>query len=343
MPFQKKQERIIVIAAALSVLTIVLVIANILSPAKTNFHSIQQHKAAINDIMTIHEKNDGKVIASDTYTRVISQEAKKYVMLDLITWNNTHSFERLRYETLTEISIFHLIPLADGSFEYDGDGIQLPRIINTAHAHGVRVTVAWGGGGVPIDVIDGVLSNAHQREITIDNLVREVKNNDYDGIQVDLEDFPRTNTISGDSNRELFSQFIIELHNRLKQADLTYTLSIAIPSEDEENVFDLSLLQKYVNYILVMNYDYPATGQSISESMSTYASTLNDRRQLILGLSLVTPPYETPQSISKRIEFLNKAGYGGVFFWESEAFSSRGDPLWTVIEDNLHVFRAFTN
>ncbi|MFT3826053.1 MAG: glycoside hydrolase family 18 protein [Chitinophagaceae bacterium] len=130
----------------------------------------------------------------------------------------------------------------------------------------------------------------------ISNALALIDREHVNGISIDFEEVPL-------SCSNQYSTFIKALSMALHKKDNTMQLSIALPGLDEEGVFDISELSKYVNYIIVMAYDYywkssviagptaPLTsnhpwleGADVTTSIARYISRGAPLNKLLLGI-----------------------------------------------------------
>lgn len=210
-------------------------------------------------------------------------------------WLSQDLYLNLRYDAVTTISYFGLKVQTNGSLykvSYPPTGL-----INTAHSNNVKVVVSlisdWGSTD-----IDTILSSTSVQTTLINNLLHEVQVNNFDGVDIDLEGFPAINRTNGQSNKTLFTKFIMSLSNKFRTANPNYRLSIDIPAADWDNVFDVSTLKNYVDYLMIMGYDYhwatgPTAGAvaplnssnniSVTNSVNAYIQTI-PKNKLLLGV-----------------------------------------------------------
>lgn len=113
-------------------------------------------------------------------------------------------------------------------------------------------TVAWFDG----DAIHEILSDDDAREDHIKEIVRMVRRNGFDGVNIDYES-KLSDTI------DYFSEFLKELEDALGSKDLTCTIEARMPAEsrwvdvpDEiEYANDYEAMNKYCDWVEIMAYD----------------------------------------------------------------------------------------
>jgi spore germination protein len=91
------------------------------------------------------------------------------------------------------------------------------------------------------------------------NLARQViallQKRKANGINLDFENI-------ANSQRDLFTNFVIDLANELKKADSSYVLTLAVPALDFDQTFDFVQLNNAVAYYVVMGYEFYGKGST---------------------------------------------------------------------------------
>lgn len=101
------------------------------------------------------------------------------------------------------------------------------------------------------------LSNTAAQGKLINNLVQLVAQQNIDGISVDFEEVPA-------AHRTDYTAFIKALATALHQQNKDLQVSIAIPALDPTEIFDVGALASYVDYFIVMAYDYYWRGSAVA-------------------------------------------------------------------------------
>ena len=121
------------------------------------------------------------------------------VMANMVTWTSQNGYSSIQWNGLTEITIFHVYPIANGSIVYDGSEVNLPSVIATAHSHNVKVCLAVGGSGSPAWNYDSKIVNSPSlRAALANNIAAEVSKEGYDWVHWDFE-----NNLAGFQRKEL--------------------------------------------------------------------------------------------------------------------------------------------
>jgi spore germination protein len=110
---------------------------------------------------------------------------------------------------------------------------------------------------------DTVLRNPQARDNTIANIVRVVKANNYDGVNVDFEFVPTTGRKDFSIDRQEMTAFMRILNSNLKKLGKETHMSV-LPlvgvSPEMSNVYDYRGLSPFVDKVTVMCYDHSQEG-----------------------------------------------------------------------------------
>lgn len=217
-------------------------------------------------------------------------------------WIDTSEYSKIRMDLLSTIAWYMVAPKIDGTLtkyqNYPPTGL-----IKSAHDNGVKIVLVLRDADTNSSaIIDKILSDSIIRTNLIDNLVNEVKNNNFDGIDIDLELTNRINSINDQPNKAQMTQFVTQLSNILLSQGSNYRISIALPSVDWNDIWDMNTLQNVINYAMIMGYDYyggswtttagpnapididdPGYNYSIRNSVTYYYSLMN-KNKLLLGI-----------------------------------------------------------
>ena len=236
-------------------------------------------------------------------------------MMNLITWTQSNGYSSLQWNAITELSIFHVWPDANGSITYGAGGTPLNynAIIATAHQHGVRVFLAFGGAGVNASIINNILANQTLQAIFINNLVTEMQNRGYDGLHVDFE---------GTFNRSQFTTFVKNLYTAAYARNPNVEIDVQV-ADWESSDFNLPALEPYTTHFNVM------FNPTITD-MNSWASQLQNPYKMAAGYDFQDDP-ETPTILLPKLQADRQANYG-VFFWQA---STANASYYAVIEQAL--------
>lgn len=168
--------------------------------------------------------------------------------------------------------------------------------------------VAWPEGealarqnGIPLyvavaqhdrQVLQEILLNPARRTQVIENLYRLIVDNNYQGLNLDLEQVPATQEA-----REGYVDLVTRLADRLHAAGLT--LSLAVPAKTEDGVswqlgYDYAGLGQAADYLVIMAYDEhhaagdpgPVASLPWVEQVVQYAVSQVPRAKILLGIGV---------------------------------------------------------
>jgi Predicted glycosyl hydrolase len=189
---------------------------------------------------------------------------------------------------------YHVRP--DGSLKEE----PVPAAVSFAHANGIKVFPL-------INVVpsqDSVLRNPQARDNAIENIVRVVKSNHYDGVNVDFEFVPTTGRKDFSVDRQEMTTFVRLLNGRLKQiGKMTHmcVLPLVGVSPEMTNVYNYRGLSPFVDKVTIMCYDHSQEGtppgplapfQWVEENVKTSIKQGFKPSQICLGVA--TYGYDWP-------------------------------------------------
>jgi Glycosyl hydrolases family 18/Kelch motif/Galactose oxidase, central domain len=255
---------------------------------------------------------------ADTWTFGTSQ-----ILVNLITWksndiDNGWSTLQQNLNVVNEISIFHVIPLSNGSFSYDsqGNGAYLQKLISQvlqkAQANNVKVTLAVGGyaGCSPTPCVSQmtkniktILNSPTLRNTFATSLASEVQKRGYAGIQWDLE-----NNSPGDFNATEYMLLIASARHLMPTAEFD---CVWAPWMSSVNV---SALAPYCNHFL---YGFPdmSKNERSTSNLAYWAQQVGGPGRLSVGYDLEPTDgsnyyVPTPPNLAS----MKASGYGIMFF-----------------------------
>jgi spore germination protein YaaH len=162
--------------------------------------------------------------------------------------------------------------------------------ISYANSNGITPTLLVGNN-FSGDVAKTLLESVPNRNRFRANLINILKNNNYKGVNLDIEGIYS-------SNRNHYTTFLSEIYSTLKP--LGYTISVSVPAKTVDNpkytwnyAYDYASIAKYADYVLLMTYDehYPggAPGPVASIEWVTnvvkYALTVIPKEKIYFGLA----------------------------------------------------------
>lgn len=192
-------------------------------------------------------------------------------------------------------------------------------LVSYAHNQGVKVVLMFQVKNA--SSADAILANNTIRTTAINNLLNEVEKNNFDGIDIDLENINVKNSISGKPNKQLMTNFVTNLSNIFRKNNHNYRISMDIGSyyPTVDQIFDLSVLQNKANYVMMMGYDWYGSWSStagpnspmrldsskgIVDSIHHYEG-LMDKNKLLLGVPWFGYEFATVNNVRLAIRSVN--------------------------------------
>lgn len=148
---------------------------------------------------------------------------------------------RIPWQGITDLNVAFINPTESGAFQVDP---ALRDLVNTAHAHQVRIFFSIGGGNPP-PYLETLLATAQNRTKLVSGIVDVLNRFGFDGIDVDLE-----NALIN----EHYASFVEEVAHAVKPLGKLVTAALA--SWNANRISDATLA--HYDFINVMSYD--ATG-----------------------------------------------------------------------------------
>jgi hypothetical protein len=227
-----------------------------------------------------------------------SQQVPYQAMMYLVTWTPSNGYSTIQWRSITALSIFHVIINSDGSLSYDGSFVNVAQTIATAHANNVKVTLAIGGAGQSPMIISKILSNYTFRATFINNVQNQVKNQGYDGVDIDFEGF---------YNRNNFTNFMQQFSTIMWQQNPNYQINLPILYWSQQN-WNISALEPYVTH-----FDDMYNPQS--SEVIFWTSQLKNYHKFSIGYNLQTG--NSTYFLSQQLVANRRAGYG-YMFWNAQ-------------------------
>ncbi len=170
----------------------------------------------------------------------------------------------INYNDLSYIVMSFVYPQADGSISVDYWFLN-PQLVQTAHEHGVKVTVGVGGYGGS-GGFSRMAADTAARNKFVNNLVKFCLQNNFDGADLDWE-YPTA------ADKANFTALVSQIRKAFNDANIS-TLSAALPSQDWNNAYDIAQLKNNLDWFGIMTYDFYGPWESTSgHDAALYSST----------------------------------------------------------------------
>lgn len=226
--------------------------------------------------------------------------------------------------------------IATFSFQLKADG----QIYGTAPASAIQREHNAGGKAVALihnfgnksfdgNIVHNVISNSAVRSQTIANILSVVRNNGYDGVNIDFENIPS-------DDRANYSSFIKQLSQTMHRYGFVLTVSVPAKILDDRTgwggAFDYRVLGEASDRVMLMTYDEhwfgSAPGAVASapwvEKVIQYAVTAIPSNKILLGIGTYGYDWaaagKLPTSAVSSSAALQTAGrYGAKILWDDYA------------------------
>ena len=198
-------------------------------------------------IISCSSIDDDDVIDTDQNIDLFSSEAR---IVGYFPYYRFSLNDKIQYCKVTHLNIAFANPETDGTIVLPGNsGDLLKNVMDTARSQNsnIKIYISLAGGGFSDEIANtwkNFLASPQDRPILIDKIVSYVLDNDFDGVDVDLEWSHVTNG---------YSDFVIELRDALKAQ--AKGITAAYPSETKYDNLNAAALNA-LDFINIMSYDY---------------------------------------------------------------------------------------
>ena len=188
----------------------------------------------------------------------------------------------------------------DGGAEY----------IEWAHNNNYQVWAMFSNNSLK-DTTSQILNDYEKRETMIENLMDLVEEYNLDGVNVDFENI-------NESDKDVYSRFLIELAPRLKKIGKTLSVDVTAPdgSETWSLCFDRNTIANVADYIVFMAYDQYGTSSNKAGTTAGYnwveanikkflGQEDVDPEKIILGIPLYMRLWEEEEDGTAKPEVVN--------------------------------------
>ena len=215
-------------------------------------------------------------------TRIVLGFATKYYSNDVSSYNsmviNNSSIDQIATVTYTADLMGNLL----GTAPIDQ--------IDFANINNIK-PLAMIANNFDGQIAKSILENSIYRENFINNILGIMKTNGYQGVNLDFEGIFA-------SNREDYSNLVIELKNSL--SSLGYLFQISVPAKAFDNptnswngAYDYNMIGQYADQVLLMTYDEhgpwglegPVASINWVSEVTKYSLTVIPKEKVLLGLA----------------------------------------------------------
>ena len=187
------------------------------------------------------------------------------------------------------------------------DGVEY---IEWAHNNNYQVWAMFSNNSLK-DTTSQILNDYEKREAMIKNLMDLVEEYNLDGVNVDFENM-------NESDKDVYSRFLIELAPRLKKIGKTLSVDVTAPdgSETWSLCFDRNTIANVADYIVFMAYDQYGTSSNKAGTTAGYnwveanikkflGQEDVDPEKIILGIPLYMRLWEEEDDGTAKPEVVN--------------------------------------
>ena len=206
-------------------------------------------------------------------------------------------------------SFFSLTRGSNGEI-YDNAEDTGTEYIEWAHNNNYQVWAMFSNNSLK-DTTSQILNDYEKRETMIENLMNLVEKYNLDGVNVDFENM-------NESDKDVYSRFLIELAPRLKKIGKTLSVDVTAPdgSETWSLCFDRNTIANVADYIVFMAYDQYGTSSNEAGTTAGYnwveanikkflGQEDVDPEKIILGIPLYMRLWEEEEDGTAKPEVVN--------------------------------------
>lgn len=193
---------------------------------------------------------------------------------------------------------------------YDNAKDDGAEYIEWAHNNNYQVWAMFSNNSLK-DTTSQILNDYEKRETMIENIMDLVEEYNLDGVNVDFENM-------NESDKDVYSRFLIELAPRLKKIGKTLSVDVTAPdgSETWSLCFDRNTIANVADYIVFMAYDQYGTSSNKAGTTAGYnwieANVKKflgqedvDPEKIILGIPLYMRLWEEEEDGTAKPEVVN--------------------------------------
>lgn len=175
--------------------------------------------------------------------------------LTVFGWHPYWQFEAYKhynFKLLTHIAYYayEVNPLTGGYNNFDAIyDFKNTDLIDAAHWDTCKVLLTVACHGREDNEVFFDAGYPLAQENLIDSLVAIVEESGADGVDLSFEEIPQ-------QYKERFWEFVRDLSFNLRESNSNYTISMSLPLEDEEGVFDLTKLKPWVDLFILQGFNF---------------------------------------------------------------------------------------
>ena len=164
---------------------------------------------------------------------------------------------KIQFQNLTHIIHSFAWPTASGEIRYY-EGMIDPNLNQKIHDENRKILIAFGGAGNSDDFGPMAVDSVTRKKF-VNNVYDFLKNNNYDGIDIDWE-FPQT-----DAETKALTKLVQELREKFNSNDSTLHITMAVGASDWSGQhFEFEKMIEFVDWFAMMGYDISGSWSSVS-------------------------------------------------------------------------------
>lgn len=215
--------------------------------------------------------------------------APAFRIVGYTTLGGVAAVSQIQFDKLTHINFSFIVPEVDGTFVDVGGSRGLATLVNTAHAHNVKVLISVGGGGTD-DRMEQMGADPAARATLVDGLLAYVEKYQLDGVDMDWE-FPDPG-----ASAENFTSLMRALGASLHERGKLLTAAVAALGPNADTVSPEAINE--MDFLNVMVYDGDGPQHSpydyAVESLDYWAGRGLPASKTVLGVPFYAHPSFIP-------------------------------------------------
>jgi spore germination protein YaaH len=258
-----------------------------------------------------------------------------------------NAYESYNFSLLSMISYFSYEVNPKTGFYNSIHNWRQTALVDSAKKYNCKVLLTLSNFGTNNNKI--FLRSADAKKNLISTAITLVRERKADGLTLDFENVSA-------KEKTLYLNFIIDLATSLKSENKDYLLTIALPAVDFERVYDFSQINLYVDYYVMMGYEYhgsnsqlagpvaPLTGGgkwkgfTLESSVDEYLANGVPAGKFIMGI-----PYYGAEWITKDLKFPSQAKSFVKYHSYRQAKRMSGKKMGEVDETSMSKFYTYSD
>ncbi|MBI9052295.1 MAG: hypothetical protein JEY96_00665 [Bacteroidales bacterium] len=258
-----------------------------------------------------------------------------------------NAFESYNFSLLSMVSYFSYEVNPKTGFYNTIHNWRETALIDSAQKHNCKVLLTLSNFGEKNN--RKLLKSPAAKKNLISTAITLVRERKADGLTIDFENV-------GKKEKTFFINFIIDLATSLKSENEDYLLTVAIPAVDFGKVYDFNQINLYVDYYVMMGYEYhgsnsklagpvsPLTGGekwkgfTLEKSVDEYLANGIPANKFIMGV-----PYYGAEWITKDLKFPSPVKSFVKYHSYRQAKSLSGKKMGEIDESSMSKFYTYSD